>query len=39
MAKSKEQQSGGEILWNITQVGIALGFLALAAVGVEALVD
>lgn len=37
MVKSKEQQSGSEILWNVTQVGIALGFVAILGVGLEAL--
>lgn len=36
MAKSKEQQSGGEILWNVTQIGVALGFVALLGIGIEA---
>lgn len=37
MAKSKEQQSGGEVLWNITQIGIALGAVAMLGIGIEAL--
>lgn len=37
MAKSKEQQSGGEVLWNVTQIGIALGAVALLGLSIEAL--
>lgn len=37
MVKSKEQHSGGEVLWNVTQIGVALGFVALLGIGIEAL--
>lgn len=37
MVKSKEQHKSGDVLWNVTQIGVALGFVAMLGVGIEAL--